>query len=910
MSLDPGATIGPYEITAKLGEGGMGEVYRARDAKLERDVAIKVLPAAFVEDHERLQRFEREAKLLAQLNHPNIAHIYGMEASGDSHALVMELVEGPTLAERLESGPLPLEEALSLARQIADGLEEAHGKGIIHRDLKPQNVKVSSEGKVKVLDFGLAKAMDPVGTASGPGSASQLAASPTLTLGATQQGLVLGTAAYMAPEQAKGLAVDKRADIWTFGVVLWEMLTGRRLFDGDSVPETLAGVLKEEIDLGVLLDDVPPSIRHLLRRCLERNPKNRLHDIADARIVLDDVLSGRTVDSPEPLADHAEPEPRGRVVRRLALGFLLLAAGGAAGWFLRPEPAPRTFADSRWMLALPEGTSLSTDDEPHIAISRDGREQAAVVLSEQGVPQIAVRRSDAFEPQLLSGTENATAPFFSPDGTWIGFFRDGALMKIPAEGGAALRVANIAAVPRGGTWSEDGWIYFSDAFAAALSRVRPRGGEVEAVTHLDTQRNERTHRWPQALPGGDAILFTNDSWASSEYYDDARIEAVRPATGERRVLIEGASQARFVPGGFLAFARGGSLFAVRFDPHTLTVRGTPVEVARGVATDVGSGAVQFAISENGVALWAPGGLTASYRVVWVDHQGHEKPVEVPPAPYNELALSPDGTRLALVGGPAGISDLWVADLARGSVTRLTAGEIVHMPAWTPDSSRIAYAAAKPAVKGVRTRIDWQLADGSRSAETLVEEGPWRVPSSFTPDGRFLLYDQDETPDGTVHKLWALSLDGKREVRALSEGERPTASAAVSPDGHWMAYVSGNAGQANVYVRRFPEVGGRWQISTSAASEPRWAPDGRSLFYRSNAVLYRVAVDTSHGFHAGRPEPLIDRVATGDQVHSYSLSPDGSRTITFRTAEGSGAQHSLNLDLGFARRVAAPLHGER
>jgi len=888
----------------------MGEVYRATDTKLKRDVAIKVLPAAFVEDKERLARFEREAQLLAQLHHPNIASIFGMEESDGTRALVMELVEGTTLAERLEPGALPLEESLSLARQIAQALEAAHDKGIIHRDLKPQNIKVSQDGTtVKVLDFGLAKAMDPAGTASGGPSASQLAASPTLTLGATMQGVILGSAAYMAPEQAKGFAVDKRADIWAFGVVLWEMLTGRRLFEGDSVPETLAGVLKNEVDLDALPTGAPSAIRRLLRRCLERNPKNRLHDIADARIVIDDVLSGRHVEPAVPTSAEVGPAPRNRS-RGLAVALVLLIAGGAAGWLLRPRSAPPALADARWMLALPGGTSLSTDDEPQVALSRDGRLQAAVVVGESGVPQIALRRSDAFEPQLLPGTENATAPFFSPDGTWIGFFRDGALMKAPVGGGPAIRIAPLVNVDRGGSWSDDGWIYFVDSFASPLSRVRPGGGEVEIVTHLDFLRSERTHRWPEALPGGGAVLFTCDTLASAEYYDDARIEAVRPATGERRVLVEGASLARYAPGGHLIFARGGSLYAVDFDPRTLEVRGAPVEIVRGVATDVGSGAVQFAISESGAALWAPGGLTASYRVVWVDQQGRETPVEVPPAPYNELALSPDGSRLALVGGPGGISDLWVADLARGTVTRLTSGEIVHMPTWTPDGGRIAYAVVTPGVEEERTRIDWRPADGSRPAETLVQEGSPSYPSSFTPDGRTLVYDQGDGSNSLASNLQALSLDGGHSSRALTEGQDTYFSGAVSPDGRWLAFVSAEAGQNNVYVRPYPEGSGRWQISTSTAAEPRWALDGRALYYRSSAVLYRVAVDTSHGFHAGRPEPLLDRVATGGQVQSYSFSPDGSRIITFRTAPGSGAQRVLNLDLGFAARLGEQMDGRR
>jgi len=904
-----GTRLGPYEITAKLGEGGMGEVYRARDTRLEREVAIKVLPAAFVEDHERLARFEREAKLLAQLHHPNIASIFGMEESGETKALVMELVEGPTLAERLEQGALPIEESLSLARQIAEALEEAHQKGIIHRDLKPQNIKASREGKTKVLDFGLAKAMDPTAAAAGAGSASQLAASPTLTLGATQMGVVLGTAAYMAPEQAKGFTVDKRADIWAFGVVLYEMLTGERLFGGDSVPDTLAGVLKNEIDLDALPAETPPAIRRLLRRCLERQPKGRLHDIADARIVIDEVLSGHHVEPASSLAFEAPPAPSR--VRLAAAALLLLALGVAAGWLLKRGRGPGPVPESRWMLGLPEGLSLSTDDRPILALSRDGRLQVAVVKGDSGITQLLVRKGDEFEPRLLPDTEGASAPFFSPDGDWIGFFRGDSLLKIPSGGGPAIGLAELPAGNRGGTWSSDGWIYFASAFAGPLSRVAASGGPVEEVTHLDPARSERTHRWPEALPGGEAVLFTCDTEASTEYYDDARIEAVRPATGERRVLVEGASMARYAPGGHLVFARGGTLYTVDLDPKTLEVRGAPLEIAKGVSTNVGSGAVQFALSPNGAALWAPGGLTASYRVVWVDRAGVESPIDVPSAPYNELALSPDGTRIALVGGPGATSDLWVGDLRRGGLTRLTNGEFVRLPTWTADGTRIAYRVVEGGRINDRVRIDWRPADGSRAAETLLEPADELGivgPNAFTPDGRFLVYSEGNGID--LANLWLRPLGGEGKLRALTEGPFLKVGATVSPDGRWLAYCSTESGENNVYVRPFPAGEGRWQISSPGGVEPLWSQDGKELFYRDASVLYRVAVDTSRGFRAGRPEPLFNRVASGGYIHSYGLSSDGSRFVTLRTAAGSGAQRVLYLDLGFASRLDEIAQGKR
>ncbi|MCM2269938.1 MAG: serine/threonine-protein kinase, partial [Thermoanaerobaculia bacterium] len=564
MTVASGTRLGPYEITAKLGEGGMGEVWRAKDSQLGRDVALKVLPEEFTADAERAARFEREAKVLASLNHPNIAQIYGFEASGETRALVMELVEGPTLAERLEKGALPFDESLFIARQIAEALEEAHEKGIIHRDLKPQNVKASIEGKVKVLDFGLAKAMDPSGTASGSPSASRLAASPTLTLGATVQGMILGTAAYMAPEQARGTGVDARADIWAFGVVLYEMLSGRTTFAAETVPDTLAAVLTREIDWSALPETTPPAIRRLLRRCLERKPKNRLHHIADARIVIDEVLAGVSDPAAAPSvapAAAAPTRPRWLVPAVVAAA---LVVGLVAGRWLQARGTASSFRAIDVALAVPAGYALQTQDLVELTISPDGRRQVVGVLDAEGESHLLLRDLDETEPRLLPGTAGARSPFLSPDGRSVGFFIESELRRVALAGGPPLRIAGTvnALASRGATWSRDGFVYFLPDTATGLQRVRENGGAVETVTRPDAARQERTHRWPAVLADGSAVLFTSDTMASTEYYDDARIEAVRVATGERKVLVEGASQARFLPPDRLVFARQGALFAV------------------------------------------------------------------------------------------------------------------------------------------------------------------------------------------------------------------------------------------------------------------------------------------------------------------------------------------------------------
>ena len=898
MALASGTRLGVYEITSKLGAGGMGEVYRATDGRLKRDVAIKVLPAAFTEDPDRLERFEREAQVLAQLSHPNIASIFGLEDSGGAKALVMELVEGQDLSAIVERGPLPLAEALAIARQIAEALEAAHAAGIIHRDLKPANVKVKADGTVKVLDFGLAKTTEPAAISGG-----DLTNSPTLTGRATQLGIVMGTAAYMAPEQARGGVVDKRADVWAFGVVLYEMLTADRLFDGESAVDTLSAVMRKEIDLGKLPAETPAEVKRLLRRCLERNARNRLHDIADARIVIDDVVRGAADEAPVAATISAPPRRSWVAIASIAIAALLLGAG--AGWLSRGSGSAPSAPAPRWALAIPDGYALSTGDYPQLALSEDGRMQAVVVTDASLSSQILLRSSDQLEPRLLPETTGASTPFFSPDGAWIGFFRGRALFKIPVAGGPPVQLASIVApdLARGGTWSRDGFIYYTPTVNVGLSRVPEGGGPVTELTSVREGISERTHRWPHALPDGSAVLFTCDTFNSTEYYDDARIEAIRPATGERKVLVEGASQGRYAGGRRLVFARGGGLYTVDFDPDALTVHGTPELVLQGVATDVGSGAVQFALSSSGAALWAPGSLSARYTLSWVDRHGTETPSTIPEAPYNEALLSPDGKRVALTGGSGNTGDLWVSDLERGTRVRVTSGQSVTNPTWSPDGTLIAYAVRTETTDKERR---WQLfvrpADGSREG-TLLFESP-RVISlgDFVPGGREIVFASQNATTPTRWDILSLPLTGGAP-RTILQDSFNKREVVVSPDGRYFAYVSNEGGDIGVYVRPYPAGEGRWLVSGPVAVEPRWGRDGRELFYRSRASMYRVAVDTRGGFSSGKPEVLFDRVSNGGLVKTYALSPDGARFFTFRTPEGRGSMRTVNLDLGFAERIA-------
>jgi len=893
MPLTPGQRLGSYEVSAKVGEGGMGEVYRAIDPALKREVAIKVLPAAFATDPERLARFEREAQLLAQLHHPNIASIFGFHEAEGVRFLSLELVPGETLEQRIARGPVPHDEVVAIAGKIAEGLEYAHERGIVHRDLKPANVKLTPEGEVKILDFGLAKAVTGEITSGGPTSTPTVM--PTMTSAGTAIGLILGTAAYMSPEQARGRPVDKRADVWAFGAVLYEMLTGRRPFEGETISDTIAAVLTKQVDLGAVPE---PELRRLLARCLERDARMRLRDIGEARIAL-----GTRPE--EAAAERARPAATPASARwLLALLPVIAVAGLAAGWWLhRPSPVPPSRA--RWSLAIPEGLSINTIEQINVAVSRDGTQQAVVVLDANAVPHLLLRSEDAIAPRVLQDTDRAAGPFFSPDGKWLAFFRDAKLFKIPVAGGPPVNLAHTTGQPRGATWSPDGHIYLTPDAASPLQRVKEEGGAAEDVTKLDDRRGERTHRWPEALPDGSAVLFTCDDQSSTEYYDDARIEALRPATGERKVVLEGASVARYLPSGHLVFSRGGTLYAVRFDAKALVTQGSPFPVIAGVATDVSTGAVSFAVSQDGRAVWIPGETGTSWKQLWVTRDGAETSVAIPPAPYNELALSPDGTHVALTGGEGGVSDLWVYDVARESMTRLTTGQFISRPVWTPDSKRIAFGTRLQGPQSQQNlwQIAWKAADGSTDQEVLFEKARAQLPSGFTADGRRMLFDGVDA-SALQRDIWIIPLDGERKPSVLLGGPAFKSQATLSPDGRFLAYTSTEGGLPSVFVRPFPSGDARWQISTPQGTEPRWSADGRELFYRWGGTLYAVRIDASHGLAAGRPEKLFDRIAIAAIVTTYGASPDGKRFFTFRSPTGIAEQRTVNVDLGFAQRLTA------
>jgi serine/threonine-protein kinase len=692
-----------YRLTEKIGEGGMGQVWSARDTTLDRDVAIKFIPDHLAADEERLARFVREAKLLAALNHPNIAGVYGLHEVEGSHFIAMELIPGEDLSERLMRGPLAVEDAIDVARQVADALEAAHDQGVIHRDLKPANIKRTPEGKIKVLDLGLAKALNPE-TSADPGAASL---SPTVTSAGTVAGTLLGTAAYMSPEQAKGRAADRRADIWAFGVVLHEMLTGRKLFDAETISETLAALLRDEISVEGLPADTPPALTKLMERCLDRDPRTRLRDIGEARIMLSpEALAAAPTVETAPAAAGAAPG-KSSLLPWLAAGLMAVVAIGAF-WKLETTPVVE---QQRLSLVAPHPQELSipVDQMGTLALSPDGK-TLAVVLVTDAINTLYIRRLGSPELVKLEGTENAATPFFSPDSEWVGFFADDKLKKVRVSGGAPVTLCEADGNNRGATWGSDDRIIFSPHFVKPLMQVSGAGGDPEPLTAIDASKGERTHRWPQSIPEEDLVLFTVGTMDSPESYDGARIQALRPSTGEQTTILERASMARYVPSGHLIFGREGFLFAVAFDPGKLEVRGSPVPVLENVLGMTESGVVHADVAQNGLLAYYSGSqLTRKARMVWRDRDGTTEPLPFPVGGYVNPRISPDRKKIATQQSNSTGFDIWTHDIAQQTSTRLTFEGNNILPAWSPDGESIAFTSTR---EGASPHAWVKPADGS------------------------------------------------------------------------------------------------------------------------------------------------------------------------------------------------------
>jgi eukaryotic-like serine/threonine-protein kinase len=875
--LENGALIAAkYRILAKLGAGGMGEVYRAEDISLSRHVAIKVLPDVFAIDRERLARFQREAKVLASLNHPNIAAIYGVEEADGKRFLVLELVEGETLAERIAKGPLSLEETRDICRQIANGLEWAHEKGIIHRDLKPSNVKITPEGTVKILDFGLAKAFhDQI-------SEIDLSKSPTITADMTQPGVILGTAAYMSPEQARGKAVDKRADIWAFGCILYECLTGKRAFSGETITETLAAILKGEPDWRVLPAGIPAKVNDLLRRCLQKDPRERLHDIADARLEIE--------------VPAAYPSETALVRRPFPLWWLaasavvMLVAGILIDRLLIRHPRPAFSAPTvtatikvepgHWLDGMRTSQDIERPSRTAMAISSNGRFIVYSAIEEnpgtQSVSRLFLRRIDQSEAKPITGTEGGINPFLSPDDRWVGYWADGKLKKIPVGGGVATELCD-APLLFGANWGRDNSVVFADGDTTGLSRISAEGGKPETLTKPDPKREEMSHRLPSWLPNGKAVLFTlmRYAWDSRPWLALLRLD-----TGEWRILLEEAADARYVPTGHIVFLRQGKLMAVRFDLSRLEVIGQPIALVDNVIqsfetdSEHNTGSGQFCASDSGSLIYAAGGVAPDRKnsLVWVNQRGIEEPVTALQFPFLGPRLSPDGQKITYLTA-AREWQVYVYDLGRGTNSQLSGEGLAGFPIWSPDGKRVLFSWAK----SLASNLYSQTYDGSSPMERLTTSEYYQEAGSWSPDGKTVALVEGH-PD-TNYDIAVLDIASGR-VTPFLNSKFSEESPDLSSDGRWIAYSSDESKRDEVYVRPFPGPGMKQQVSTEGGVQPLWSGDGRQLFYRWQDQVWVVAVRTDGGFAAGKPRLLFERPAyvMGAPIRGYDLSFDGKRFL--------------------------------
>ncbi|MBZ5579304.1 MAG: protein kinase [Acidobacteriia bacterium] len=868
MSLAPGSKLGPYEVLDPIGAGGMGEVYRARDTRLGREVAIKVSPERFSD------RFEREAHAIASLNHPNVCTLYDV---GPNY-LVMELVDGPELTARIQQGALPLDEALGIARQIAEALEAAHEKGIVHRDLKPGNIKIKADGAVKVLDFGLAKLSEPAAPEGHPDH------SPTLTLEhATRVGQILGTAAYMAPEQARGGIVDQRADIWAFGVVLYEMLAGKRLFKGNTVSDTLAAVLTKEPDWGGLPAATPPRIRKLLARCLDRDRKQRLQAIGEARIA---------IDAPEP---DARPLPtaarRGPLAAAAVALALALIAG--VGWWRASRPAPLSPLLS---LGLEFGPDMKAERPPggsFLALSPDGTLLALTVRGADGATRLATRRLDDNRITTLAGTEDATSPVFSPDGQWIAFDSDRKIKKISVRGGAAVTLCDAPGAIAA-SWGDDGNLIAALGWGTGLSRIPSAGGAPTTVTELNREKREARHGWPQVLPGSQAVLFITSH--SEQDFADGDVEVVSLKSGTRTTLHHGASFARYLPSGHLVWIHQGALYAAPFDLGRLALTGDPQPVLEDIHNGPDTGG-DFAYSQTGVVVYSSGKDEVQRSIFWLDSSGGTRPLQPAPGLYGFPHFSPDGKRLAFsLGDGHGHQDIWVRDLERDTASRVTVlpGQS-DWPVWTPDGKNLVFRALNGAAAGIYLIA----ADGSGVAQRLAEgQTGLASPQAISRDGKRLALVQAAAGGGV--EIWTAPIEGDGSHPRLGKPQPflqtpfVTILPAFSPDGRWLAYYSGEPGKEGLWVAPFPGPGGGWLVS-SHGSDAIWSRGahgaGGALFFLEDSHILMVADYTTDGaaFVPGKPRVwsphrLLD--LGSPPVRSYDLAPDGKRFAVILNADGT------------------------
>jgi eukaryotic-like serine/threonine-protein kinase len=877
MALAPNSRFGPYEVLSALGAGGMGEVYRARDSKLHRDVALKVLPADVANDADRLARFRREAQLLAALNHPNIAHVYGLEEADGATALVMELVPGEDLAKRIAHGPIPVGESVAIAKQIAIALEAAHEAGIIHRDLKPANIKVSDDGTVKVLDFGLAKAIE---TADGRRtSAGGVIDSPTITTPAmTQAGMILGTAAYMAPEQAKGRPVDKRADVWAFGCVLYEMLTGTRAFEGEDVSDTLASILRAEPDWSRLPATVPDSVRQLIRGCLEKDRRARVPDIGVVRYLLDGKFSAAAA-----APASAVSSSRWRVP--VLVGVTALVTGAVLAMLatrLRPVPVVEPTRPARFA-ALPDPPLYVAASGGSLAISAD----ASIIVYSSGPTSndnlLTVRPLDALTGTRLDGTLNGRFPFISPDNKWIGYFVGDELRKIAITGGAPIRLCSFKGLARGGTWGPDGNIVFGSTLDTGLMQVSAAGGEAKPITQPFSAGNRPIHMFPSFLPGGESLLFTSLPPGGAPAI--ARLDLT---TGSiTTIQQDGGYNPTYLPSGHLVFDRAGRLQAVPFDLKTGTVSGDAVSMVSGLFQTT-SGFASFGVSQSGVLIYEMSSGTVaqtSRTLVWVDRQGVETPLGVPTRSYEVARVSPDGTRIVMDSRDEE-GDIWIWDTTRRALSRLTVDASNEMgPSWSSDGAMVYYSSNRSGVPNIFR----QRADGAGDIERLTDSRQTQFLTSIGPGTQQLLFFEFSEGNEAIASapITGVQLPVTNEQILIKIDNSHRFGPEISPDGRWLALHSNESGRYEVYVRPFPNVdSGRWQISSDGGTRAAWSRDGKELFYLdANGLLTSVRISVAGDkFSAGTPTQVLKSAyvagqsARGLSLRSYDVSADGKRFL--------------------------------
>jgi serine/threonine-protein kinase len=866
--------IGSYEIVSALGAGGMGEVYRARDSKLKRDVAVKVLPDQFAHDADRLGRFQREAELLASVNHPNIAAVYGLEQSDGLTAIVLELVEGLTLAEVLQreagsaSPGLQPDQALPIARQIAEALEAAHDKGIVHRDLKPANIKITPDGKVKVLDFGLAKMLED------ESPVSSLTMSPTLSVRATHAGVILGTAAYMSPEQARGKPVDRRTDIWAFGCVLFEMLSGRSVFDaGETVSDAIAEILKNEPRWELLGEDTPPHIRKLLRRCLQKDPQKRLPHIGLARIEIDegggdDELTGQRVTAAPPVV--ARPSLWKRAVP--VVGAALVVGGMAAALAWRFKPAEQTPV-TRFSMPLPDGQAFTNAGRQVVAISPDGKRFVYVANS-----QLYLRSMSETEARPIVGTQNTPSgvlnPVFSPDGEWIAFVWGGpsaVVKKISIAGGVPVELCPAGFF--GMSWGVEGILFGQPG---GIARISAAGGKPALIVEV---KADETAYGPQMLPDGQHVLFTLVKGTDLTRWDHGQVVVQNLRTGERRVVIEGGSDARYVSTGHLVYAVGGTVFAQAFNAKRLETAGGPFPVIEGVrrANNSQTGAAQFSVSSNGSLMYWPGPLTGSssgFELIWLDRKGNMEALKVPPRAFSAVRVSPDGKRIAAQIDDEKVSGIWIYELSGQSpMRRLDGNGNNRFPVWSSDSEHVAFQSDRDGALA----IYWQRADGTETARALTkpEAGEAHVPDSWALKGDRFSYEVMRDNKTT---LWTFSMADKKGTRFGNVTSEGFMNSTFSPDGRFLAYNVRDASAGTIYVEQFPATTTGARIPIGKEQNPFWSFDGKELLYSVGPNVPLMSVDATNAPRFGNPveipRPGLRAINALDGPRLYDIAPDG------------------------------------